>query len=243
MNQPYPIFEAYLDDDLSAEERQAFEQQLLTDPSLKMQFEEFAAIRQRYQHGFAGEAAEAKLVESLENLGKEFFPPPQTRKRSRRVWLLAPVLAAACALALLLFYRPKDLFRQYYQPPLAAFTEKGTAAAGLYQQAEQAFNAGDFERAGQYFDTILAETPGDLEASFYRGLCHLETGDPAAARGMLESLALGASAFSEDARWFLALSYLREKDYAACRSELDQIPEGSRWSARAKELKVKLSGR
>jgi hypothetical protein len=241
MNQLYPAFEAYLDDDLSAEERQAFERQLLADPSLRKQFEEFAALRQRYQHSFAGEEADEKLKDSLENLGVEFFPPSQKQKPSRRIWLLAPVLAAACALALLLFYRPKDLFRQYYQPPLAAFTEKGSAAASLYQQAGQAFNAGDFIRAGQYLDSILAENPGALQASFYRGLCHLETGEPAAARGMLEPLALGASAFAEDARWFLALSYLREKDYSACLAELDQIPEGSRWSPRATVLKDRIS--
>jgi len=242
MKQLYATFEAYIDGELNPEERQAFEQQLLVDPSLRKQFEEFAAMRKRYQDSFANEEVNAKLEASLGDLGREFFPSQQTRKTTRRIWLLAPVLAAACALALLLFYRPKDLFRQYYQSPLAAFTEKGSAAAGLYQQAEQAFNAGDFVRAGQYFDTILAENPGDLQASFYRGLCHLETGDPAAARGMLEPLAQGPSAFAEDARWFLALSYLREKDYAACLAELDQIPEGSRWSARAKELKVKLSG-
>ncbi|MFZ2901174.1 MAG: tetratricopeptide repeat protein [Saprospiraceae bacterium] len=241
MKQLYATFEAYIDGELNPEERQVFEKQLLADPQLKKQFDEFAAMRKRYQDGFAGEAAEAKLKDSLENLGKEFFPPSQKQKPSRRIWLLAPVLAAACALALLLFYRPKDLFRQYYQPPLAAFTEKGSAAAGLYQQAEQAFNAGDFVRAGQFFDTILAENPGDLQASFYRGLCHLETGDPAAARGMLEPLAQGPSAFAEDARWFLALSYLREKDYGACLAELDQIPEGSRWSARVAELKDKIS--
>ncbi len=240
MKQPYHTFEAYLDDNLSAEERLAFEQQLLTDPALKKQFDEFAALRRHYQESFAGEAAEAKLKDSLENLGKEFFPPPQARKAARRIWLLVPALAAACALALLLFYRPKDLFDQYYQPPLAAFTEKGDGSAQFFQLAEKAFNSGQYATAGQYLDSILSANPGDLQASFYRGLCHLETGDPPAARGMLQPLAMGPSAFSEDARWFLALSYLREKDYAACLAELDQIPPESRWREQAEELKLAL---
>jgi thioredoxin-like negative regulator of GroEL len=241
MKQLYATFEAYIDGELNPEERQVFENQLLADPELKKQFDEFAAMRQRYQDSFASEEADAKLSASLGDLGREFFAPQQTRKTTRRIWLLAPVLAAACALALLLFYRPRDLFRQYFQPPLAAFTEKGSGEAGLFQQAERAFNAGDYAGAGQYLDAVLTENPGDMQASFYRGLCHLETGEPAAARGMLEPLALGASAMAEDARWFLALSYLREKDYAACAAELAQIPGDSRWSARAEELKKKIS--
>lgn len=243
MKQQYTTFEAYLDDELSAEERQDFERQLLADPSLKKEFEEYAAMRQRYRHSLANEAADEKLRASLEDLGREFFPPSRQPKAPRRIWLLVTGLAAACVILMMLFYRPKDLFHQYFQPPLAAFTEKGNGEAGLLQQAERAFNAGDYARAGQYFDAVLTENPGDLQATFYRGLSHLGAGDPAAARGMLEPLALGASAFAEDAQWFLALSYLREKDYAACRSELANIPQNSRWWEKAEALKQSLEKR
>ena len=246
MKQSYDLFESFLDGELNEQERQAFEQRLRDDPELQKQFDAYQTLRRQYQDSLKGEQASAELKQTLEGLGKEFFPSagaqkPKTR-RIPRIWYLGPAVAAACAM-LVVFSRPKNLFREYYDTPLAAFTEKGGPPSTWYQQAEQTFNSGDFAAANQLLDSILAEKPGALQASFYKGLCLLELGEPSASRTILLPLAEGASIYSEDARWFISLSYLREKNYAACRAELEKLPPDGRWSEKARKLKGKIRGK
>ena len=76
----------------------------------------------------------------------------------------------------------------------------------------------------------------NVKVKFYRGICLLELDRAAEARGVFEPLAIGASAFQEDAVWYVALSYLKEKNVEACKAALRKIDSGSIHYKAAQEI-------
>ncbi|MBK8491318.1 MAG: hypothetical protein IPL49_10620 [Saprospirales bacterium] len=242
MKELYDLFESYLEKELTEKEIQAFELKLKEDSPFREQFESYQALRRQYQDSWKHEETDHSLKQTLQTLGNEYFASPP-KKKIAPLWFIIPTLAAACALLVFLFRPGADLYTRYFQAPPAAFTEKGDGQQ-WYQQAEQAYNQGDFATASGLMDSILQKNPDAVQIAFYKGISLLELGQLAACRAVLEPLAEGTSSFSEDAQWFVSMAYLKEKNYAASLSELQKIPAGSVWEEKAeilkKELKKKL---
>lgn len=237
MRELYELFERYLDDELDNAERADLERRLTEDASLSAEFQKYKVIRESIQGQIGEEEAGKALAETLQGLGEEFFPPKDKIVKGifRRYWIAAALTAAAC---LLLFLLPlqTDLYSTYREFPTAAFTVKGDKGSALLLQAETAFNEKKYEKALPFLDAYLAQYPDQLEPLYYKGLCLLETGEHAGARDIFSRIAAGSSAFAEDAQWYLALAFLREKDYEGCKEALKAIAPDSRHAAKAAKL-------
>ena len=75
---------------------------------------------------------------------------------------------------------------------------------------------------------------------FYYAVALLQNGDIEKSRAQLNELYNGESLFKYDAAFYMALSYLKEKDKAICREWLNKIPADAGPYSKAQELLKKL---
>lgn len=248
MEDLYPRIEDYLDNVLSDAERVEFEADVQNDPTLAAALAATKEARERLARQWAQASAEATLRQTLQDVGKQHFTgKSQTSRSARSVslgrWWMAAAAAAAVLLVWLAWPPSTDtLYQRYRLFPEASFALKSGADAPTpsLTDAAQAFNNKDFAAAQATLSTHLRTKPDDLEARFFMALCQLELGQLDEAENTLSSLVSPETAWSGEARWYLALAHLRNKKPEACKAVLRQIPAGAPHHAEAQALLRKI---
>jgi uncharacterized protein HemY len=108
------------------------------------------------------------------------------------------------------------------------------------RSANEAYEAGDFEKAAQQLEEILDANPEKQILHFYLGIAHLETDDfPAAVESFK---AAQDSVYLEEANWYLALAYLKQQQPELAKDILSGFANNpqSRYYEKAKDLVSKL---
>ena len=117
-------------------------------------------------------------------------------------------------------------YRQYAQHDPLSITVRGVTDQDK-SVAEKAFAAKDYPIALAAIERLLSADPGNITAQLYKGICQLELDQPANARGTWAPISSGASALRSEADWYIALSYLKEKNFSACKTALQKIESGA----------------
>jgi TolA-binding protein len=237
--------EDYLDGKLTRAERAAFENEANSNPALAQALAQVREMRERLVRQWAQENSENKLRSTLKGLGKKHFRSQDTTRRTARhrpakIWWI--VAAAATALLLLWLAWPpasERLYTTYRQFPTASFTTKNTDEQTLVQMSKS-FNNKDFQSALAGLTAYLQKHPEDLEAHFFVGLCQLELGHFSEAESIFTQIISAENAWSGEAHWYLALTYLRWKKTEECKKTLLQILPGEAHYEEATELLKKL---
>ncbi len=247
----YTRIEDYLDDTLDAAQRAALEADVQTDPALAEALAQVREARTRLARQWTQEDADRALTGTLQEVGRQHFTSNADamsavvtpRARLPRWWPL--LAAAACLVGLLIwFFRPAqeaNLYAQYRHFPEAAFVTRATddSAQTDLAAANTAFNAGRYADALPLLQHYLASHPKDLEKRFFAALCQLELGQTTEATTAFQQLRT-APAYAEEATWYLALAFLKEKNNAQGGEILRQIPRSSRYYNEAQQLLGKL---
>jgi hypothetical protein len=238
--------DAYLRETLSEAEKNAFEAEL--DQNAEMAAE--LALQKDMEQFLRNQERRTALKDQLENMGGEFFQATTSTEKGRIVPLrrhqtLRWVIGLAATIALILLARfllqPASLYEQYGQHPPLAMIEKSNAAQDKLAAIEHAFNQKDYSKALPLLRAYAQEKPADEQATFYLGICLLETKQYAAARSIFQELsAKQTSSFADFGQWYLALSYLKEGDEAACLKVLQEVPAESEFGEKARDLLRKL---
>lgn len=241
MEELYPRIEDYLDNAMNGAERTAFEVEVQADPALAKALAQAQEARERLARQWAQEKSEAELSATLKELGKKHF---SHSKKTRRFQFNPRWMALAAALTALLVWlgwpaSEATLYKRYRKFPEAAFVVKNGSNQSLEQAANQ-FNTGDFDGALSGLKTYIQQNPEDAEARFFAGLCQMETGRLAEAEAIFRQMLESKNAWSEEARWFLALAYLRGEKNSDCRETLNQIPPGGAHYEEAQQLLKKI---
>lgn len=250
----YTQIEDYLDGTLEAGDRQDFEAKLQADPALAQALETVREARQRLQALWSQQAADEALTATLQATGSRFFKSGGTAAKpggsgAKVVQLSRTWWAAAAAIALLLigwlFLRPpaeERLYAQYRNFPEAAFSLRNNdPGQSTLQNAAAAFNEKNYASALEQLQLQLKTDPENLEARFFSGLCWLELKNYSAATAVFLPISNNANAWADEARWYLALSYLRQNQRDKCAEVLRQIPNGSGHFAEAQDLLAKIN--
>lgn len=247
MNDIYARIEDYLDNALTDAERAAFEAEARADPAVADALGLAREARERLARQWSHERAEAELKETLSSLGKQHFGGNSAKKTilahpTRVRWWLAAAAAAIILAVWLAWPREADaLYERYRTFPEAAFALKNGGTSGqALDAAAKSFNDRDFAPALAALNAHLNTTPNDLEARFFAGLCQLELGQLAEAEATFRQILSPENAWSGEARWYLALTYLRQKKTGQCKEALRQIPPGGAHHAEAQELLQKI---
>lgn len=246
MEELYTRIEDYLDDRLDATQRAAFEAEARADPALTEALARLRETRERLARQWAGEKADADLAATLSRLGEQHFAAapagrPTFRKFSTFGRLAAWAAAASVALLLAWVFWPsareQRLYADYRRFPEAGFvTRSNDPAQTPLARATDAFNQGDYAEALALLQQRLQTPPDDPEVRLFAALCQLELGRTREAAAAFEQIRATPGAWAGEATWYLALTYLKEKNRAQCAATLREIDPGEAHYEEAQKL-------
>lgn len=186
-----------------------------------------------------------ELEEMIADQRERWFHSKDHTANSRvGVYVVITAIIAA-GLAGLLFLSPwhKDVYRQFSGTEMVhhhrADNESDTAL--LLHQAAHAFNKGHYNQAVTILNKVIEADSSQAAARYYRGVSLVDEAQPDAARKDLLFVFNGESPYKYDAAFYIALSYLRERDKQQCMEWLLKIPEDAPISWKVARIKAELS--
>ncbi len=178
-----------------------------------------------------------------------------SRKVKRNFLLRVGVSAAAAVFLLvvtlgLVFYfqsnqqtdTPERLFAAYYQPYQIdpAMRSDGYAEMEMLEKAFSAYNRGEFFLAARLFEKAYEELLPDKRTSlkFFAGVSYLEAEEEAMAKEALgEVIDQRWSIFYPEAKWYLALAYLKTGQVEKAKPLLEELKtEIPQYASKAEEI-------
>jgi predicted Zn-dependent protease len=239
----YDMISRYIDGEMNAEEKKAFEELLQQDAALQKEVGLFRDVNETLKMKLHPDENEQALRNSLEELRGEYF---KTRSKvipfkPLRRWLAAAAaLIIIAATTLILVPWKKDLYKQYAYIEMPPAAQRGAPADSLLQQATEDFNHKKFTESLSSFEAILRDDPQNSFIHYFYAIALLGSGQVERSRNELKQVYNGNSLFRYDAAFYMALSYLKEKDKAACKEWLNKIPVDADLYGKAQELLKKL---
>lgn len=231
----YELIEHYFSGRMTEEELAAFESRRQADPEFREMVATWSDVSNTLRQSLQADPQRDALVQTLQSNRSAF-------KESAKVFSIRKLMAAAASVAVLIaalmYWSPwkKDLYSQYSIEEMISPAERGSVKDSLAQQAAEQFNQHHYKAAVVTLDKLLAAQPGDAYARYYRGLSYLEDGQTSKARPDLEVIYNGESVFKYDGAFFIALSYLKDKNTEKCKEWLLKIPESAENYDKAQEL-------
>ena len=185
-----------------------------------------------------------ELEEIIADQREKWFHTKDNPNAKISLYVVITAIIAA-GLAGLLFLSPwhKDVYRQFSGTEMVHNHREGVErdTALLFHQAARSFNRGYYNRTIKLLNQILAKDSTHVPARYYRGISLLETGRQQEARQDLGIVFAGKSTFQYDAAFYIALSYLRERNKQQCLEWLLKIPDNASIHWKAEKLKEELA--
>ncbi len=219
----YILFENYLSNELSAEEKINFEKQLSEDPELASAFEVYKELNLHLENKFGNEQELKAFKKNLKSISKEHFKTKKPKVVAFKPWQYAIAASIAILVGLFVFQNINPTFDDYNNPEMATFVERGDVNENL-KLAQDAFNAKNYKAAIPYFEAILKEKKSP-EIQYFYAVSLLEDNQFPKAETNLLDLKWGTSIYKDKATWYLALSKLKQEDYRSCKEILLTIPD------------------
>ena len=219
----YIVFDQYLADELSSEEKISFEKQLSEDTELATSFEIFKELNLHLENKFGNETELNAFKKNLKTISKENFKVKKSKVVAFKPWQYAIAASVAVLVGLFVFQNINPSFDDYNNPEMATFIERGNINENL-KLAQDAFNAKEYKKAIPYFETVL-NTNKAPEIQYFYAVSLLEVNQFQKAETNLSELKAGTSIYKNKATWYLALSKLKQKDYDSCKAILLTIPD------------------
>ncbi|MBC7847052.1 MAG: tetratricopeptide repeat protein [Flavobacterium sp.] len=219
----YIVFDQYLANEMSAEEKVNFEKQLSEDTELATAFEIFKELHLHLENKFGNEEGLNVFKKNLKSISKEHFKTKKPKVVAFKPWQYAIAASVAVLVGLFVFQNINPSFDDYNNPEMATFVERGDVNENL-KLAQDAFNAKNYKTAIPHFEAILQERKSP-EIQYFYAVSLLEENQFQKSETNLSELKSGTSVYKNKATWYLALSKLKQKDYDSCKAILQTIPD------------------
>lgn len=240
----YEHIELYLNDEMSPEEKQDFEQRLKLDNELQDELHIYKEVNGILSRRINIPEDEQRLRDQLQEKQSQYFSSgakvvPIT---SRRTWLYAIASVAAVILIMITWWGPwqETSLNRYGQIEMTAPTVRSNEQNTALTQAANLFNNKKYKQALPLLDSIVLANPSDARSRFYRGVTLLHLDQAAKAREDLNTIYNGESIYQFDAAYYIALSYL-DKNKDSSRNWLQKIPQDAPIYPKAKKLLEKVA--
>ena len=183
------LIEKYLNNEMSPEEREAFEKRLDQEPELAQEYRIFLAVKKGIK-----DYTREKLKDHFNTLGKSpSSEPPMLGSEKAEVLSMWPYLKWAVMRLVIREPNRDQLFREYYEPypNYELAIERGQEMESIYGQAFLAYELEEYQNAIDLFGQLPIEEPG---VAFYLASSFLALGKlDKAAEYFRKSLGLTAS--------------------------------------------------
>lgn len=207
----YELIERYLNGELTAAEKAAFEKRMEEEPA----FREEVTLHRSFQDFITDENALALRRAMAEEEAR--LP----RSGGRILSINRRLLAVAASIVLVVsigyyFFRPvttaRDLFDRNFAPYQMILSSRSGAGTDTLQNAAiNRYQQADYERSAAAWSQLIQKDTNNMAAYFYRGICNLVLRKNQEAReDFARSSAHESSLFSQQAHWYTALSWLQE---------------------------------
>lgn len=236
--------ERYLAAEMDAGERAAFEAELSSNEELRKDLALYNSINKT----MSASPNENELRETLQQLNKKYFAGrAAVKKGSFKTWMVAAaslLLLLAAGFYFLFPAKPsaEKLYAQFAVHDPLNIQQRGSITDSLATDAANKFNDKRYIGALPLLQQYLQQQPGDIQVKFSLAICYMETGAYMDAEKIFSATASGQTAYAETAKWYLALTALKQKDIDQCRTYLQKITATSPYFTKAKELLGKLPG-
>lgn len=242
------LIKKYLANELSPQERNAFEQEMENDPFLMESIDGWSMHQ---------EALTMSDLNTLENklntkIDSKITQPGKGKVISLNFFRYA---AAACIIGVLglvswrLVFVQKNMDEQaiyasYFKPltnPDA--TVRGENDSTEASQAIQAYEKEDYFEAIKYYEKLVANNPDNVKNNLFLGISFLATNQPKKAIDVLNKIT-ASEQFHFDIQWYLALAYLKNKEIQQAQTTLTNLTkEENYYQKEAQEILDKLDGK
>lgn len=230
----YDLIEQYIHKALPGEALRSFEEQLNTDASLKQELKLHQEV-----HDALGNKRHADFLALVKASEHDYF---SKKKHNKERSLLNPYWAVAAAVTLLLIagialYLKNDtpdtqeLFVAYFEPyevPGNFRSENSGVTNNTFWEAVSHYEERQYQQAIPLFDQVIHEQPQHAMAVFLRGISHLALDNTALAEADFTFVASGSNTlFMDQAKWYLALTYLKQGKPTVAKSLLDTLRQAN----------------
>lgn len=228
------LFDAYIRNELSAQERLNFEEKLNNDNAFKQDFEAFKSFEQ--------DMFDAEVIAFKDKLDEwDKSAKENTKEKTRIIPIRLIGLAASIAIIVtfsILYFigQPshQDLVATNFQPYdniLTVRGEKEDLDEGLMR-----YEAKEYQAAIALFERY----PDNINAQFYSGEAYLALNDYEAAINVYKRVLQTDGIFNEVSEFHLALAYLGNNNTQLAKETLLAIQKESDYFINAEELLVEL---
>lgn len=212
--------EKYVDDEMTPEEKVAFESELENNKKLQ----EALRLHQEIKAAICNKGLRKQRL-LLKELYQQYHKPQHRLhslflyKRSLAVAGVVIILLAITTIILVTYsksYTSQELFKKYYSPYEMKddFSDfQSQHENDLYKEANLAYHDKNYESAIVLFKEIIHINKYNFHSFFYGGISAIQTNDLAFAEycfGMI--IELGVNDLVDHAKWYLAMVYLRKDD-------------------------------
>lgn len=239
----YILFEEYLSHSLSESERETFEKRLREDKPFQEAFELYKEMSAFLEHKFSDKPEREAFKANLSKISNAQLG--STKASSKKVKLLHPwklAVAASIIVVVGFFYSQwftTPVYNDYADYPQISLAVRGDTNQNA-AQAENAFNSQNYREAIPLFKNLLESEPKNREIQLFLAVSLVEENAFAEADTLFDSLLKEPSAYLNQARWYAALSNLKQKEYDETEAILRLIPEEAEEYAQAQKLLKKL---
>lgn len=230
----------FAEGDMTPEEQSLFEEALQSDTELQSSLSFYRNVHSSLKMKLSNDKKDEEFKESLRRISNKHFNKDAKVITMRRYIIWTSAIAAMFVLFLIWAPWHKNLYQQYSGTEMLVMTERSDSSDKLILDAATAFNKKDFVTARQALKRIYDAEPNNTMAQYYYGITLLETGETQASRQVLSRIYTGVSIFKYDAAFYMALSYVKEKDNQQARKWLAKIPADAANYDKSQELLKKI---
>lgn len=239
--------EDFLDGELTNDQLQEFEKELLDDPDLQMDLDFHKEVNEAIM--------ETDIMDLRNKLEAIDIPPTETEKRKRQYlskWnIVAASLALIIGLGSLVYlldgkpsYSNEQIYSNYYKPYNIVNNTRSSDAMidNLLVDALRSYESKDYRTALSLFKQILDKDSTNITGNFYSGISNLEINEYSKAnKNFTRVLRHKNNLFIEQSEWYLGFCYLMTNEREKAIKQFHIIAKGnSFYKSKAKEILSRL---
>lgn len=205
----YELIEAWLDETLSPEQAKAFQDLEKEDSEWSLKVQEVKALRE--------ELESLMVKEELEKIHEEAFAGSASKTVPFPRWIWA--VAASLALIFVAWWGfrvglqdpNQKLYETYYETDPGLITAMSGTDSYEFDRGMVDYKEGKYQEALTLWEPLLEQNPSGDTLLYFVAMANLELENFQESQKILQRiLSESSSEFEEDAKWYLALIYLKQ---------------------------------